>query len=107
MGMTWLEIVILYYVAFCVGGVAYDALVPLRRKYIVAAMLSGVLFVMPAYLGFAVLIGVGLGNKGVPLDVVLTLGATTAFVVGIPVGLRDWGKPVNGAGGSDRDRQGP
>ena len=97
LGMTWAAIVALYYVAFCLGGCAYGALLPLKPKNLLAAMMSGVLLVLPVYLGFGVFIGLAL-NKAPTLGVALTAGAVAAVLVGIPVGLRDFGSEREGEG---------
>jgi len=87
-GMPWEELVTLYFVTFSLGGLAYGALLPLRRPggLDLAAMASGVLFVTPMYLGCAVLMSPLFPS----VQVALGVGAFVAFFVGIPVGLTRW-----------------
>jgi hypothetical protein len=76
-------------------------------------MTSGVLLVLPWYLVLGVFIGLGLG-KASTVGEALGIGALAAFVVGIGVGLWDWGtneeqkgeKADQGASGKGRKGNG-
>jgi len=87
-GLRWEELVTLYYVAFSLGGVAYGALLPLRRVpgFDLAAMMSGVVFVAPMYLGAAVLMWPLFQSP----QLAVTVGVFVAFFVGVPLGLYWW-----------------
>ena len=61
LGMSWTEIVAIYYVGLALGGCAYGALRPLSQ-YLPVAILSGVLLVLPVCLSLGVFLGLGL-NK--------------------------------------------
>ena len=88
LGMGWIEIVILYYVAFALGGCGYGALLPLRRWEGLdpAAMMSGVLLVAPGYFGFALLLAPQFGSIPSAFG---TAGFVT-LLVGPVAGLWRW-----------------
>ena len=87
-GIRWEGLVVLYYVAFSLGGSAYGALLPLRRAlgFDFAAIMSGIIFVAPLYLGAAVLVSPLFSS----LQTALTFGLFCALFVGIPLGLYWW-----------------
>lgn len=87
-GLSWAQIVSLYYVTLSLGGCAYGVVEPLRR-YALGAILQGLLLVLPAYVGISVAIGLMLDRSpSVGSDVVL--GAIIAIFVGSFVGLWIW-----------------
>jgi hypothetical protein len=88
LGMRWEEVIALYYVAFSLGASGYGALLPLRRArgFDLPAMMSGVLFVAPMYLGAAVL----MSRLFPSLRVAVTGGIVAALFVGVPLGLFWW-----------------
>jgi hypothetical protein len=88
LGMSWTEIVAIYYVGLALGGCAYGALRPLSH-YLPVAMLSGVLLVLPVCVALGVIIGLGL-NKADNVQDAVTLGAAAAFLVGLPLGIMYW-----------------
>jgi hypothetical protein len=88
LGMSWTEIVAIYYVGLALGGCAYGALRPLSQ-YLPVAMLSGVLLVLPVCLSLGVFLGLGL-NKTDDVEVAVTLGAAAAFLIGAPLGIMNW-----------------
>jgi hypothetical protein len=85
-GITWATIVAVYYVAFSLGGCAYGALLPLRRRHSWAAAMLGVLFISPMYVGFAVL----MNRMFSSLEVALIFGAMVSTFGGIILGLFWW-----------------
>jgi hypothetical protein len=89
LGMSWIEIVAIYYVGLSLGGCAYGALRPLSRRYLPIAMLSGVLLVLPVCLALGVFLGLGI-NKTDNVEVAVTLGAAAAFCIGLPLGIMNW-----------------
>ncbi len=87
-GISWAAIIAVYYVALSLGGLAFGALLPLKRHPL-GAMVLGFLLVLPMYAALSVLMGLGL--KEIPsVRVGLIIGAILAAVVGGAVGISIW-----------------
>lgn len=87
-GIGWLTIIAAYYAALPLGGCAYGALLPLKRRAL-GAMLLGFVLVLPIYACLSVLLGLIL--KRVPsLQVGLLIGLILAAFVGGGLGLSLW-----------------
>ena len=85
-GMSWSQIVAVYYAAFSLGGCGYGALLPLRRRHSWAAAMSGVFFISPMYLGLAVVMNRMFGS----LQIALAVGAMLSLFGGTVLGLFWW-----------------
>jgi len=86
-GISWLTIIAVYYLAFSIGGLAFGALSRYRLNP-VGAMARGFLFVLPVYVAFTTLIGLGVGQ--LPLKAGLLLGLVIAAFAGSTLGLWMW-----------------
>src|SRR2546426_11024828 len=86
-GISWLAIIAVYYVALPIGGLAFGALSPYRLNP-VGAMARGFLFVLPVYVAFTTLIGLGVGQ--LPVKAGLLLGLVIAAFAGSTLGLWIW-----------------
>src|SRR5947199_9661830 len=86
-GISWLTIIAVYYLAFSIGGLAFGALSRYRLNP-VGAMARGFHFVLPVYVAFTTLIGLGVGQ--LPLKAGLLLGLVIAAFAGSTLGLWMW-----------------
>ncbi len=87
-GLGWFAIITIYYVTLSAGGVAFGALSPYRRNPF-GAMARGVAFMLPGYVVFTSLIGLGSG-KLPSMKVGLIIGLTLGLVGGCVLGLWMW-----------------
>ncbi len=87
-GIAWFTIIAVYYVTLCAGGVAFGALSPYRRNPF-GAMARGVAFMLPGYVVFTSLIGLGTG-KLPSMKVGLIIGLILGMVGGCVLGLWMW-----------------
>ena len=85
-GMSWSQVVIVYYGTFTLGGCAYGALLPLRPRHVWAAPMSGVLFLSPMYLGFAVVMNKIFDS----LEIAILVGVMLSIFGGVVLGLFWW-----------------
>jgi len=87
-GLNWITIIAVYYVTLPIGGFAYGMLSPYRLNPF-GAIARGVLFMLPAYVLFATLIGFAAGR--VPsIKTGLVLGLSLAVFGGSILGLWTW-----------------
>lgn len=104
-GLSWVQIVSLYYVALPLGGAASGAVEPLRR-YAWGAMLQGFLLVLPVYVGVVVSIGLALGkvpSVAVGVIIGLLLAAFGGSTLGLWIWIEDRQKEREGTGTSQRE----
>jgi hypothetical protein len=84
-GVTWGEVVAVYYLAFLAGGSVYGALLPLRR-HPAGAVVLGFSLMCPMYLGAAVLFHVTQNESGSwreDLGLAVLLGIIAGIILGI------------------------
>ena len=84
-GVAWEEIVVVYYLAFSVGGSVYGALLPLKR-HVAGAVVLGFFLMCPMYLGASVLFHITQnqsGSWGEDLALAVVLGVIAGIMLGI------------------------
>ena len=87
-GIGWLTIIGVYYLTLSVGGAAFGALTPYRRNPI-GAMARGVVLMLPGYVVFTPLVGLGTGTLP-SLRITVIIGLVLGIVGGCVLGLWMW-----------------
>lgn len=90
-GLTWSELVVLYYGSLLLGGWLYGLAEPLRKRSVWGAILQGMLLLLPFYTGATLAVGLAV-DRDSGFATYTVAGLLIGLIGGTAFGLRAWFK---------------